>query len=447
LSFVGSKSLQPIRNLRDQPGRIQAEGQRLVDKMPGKVQDSYTNANNLQSAGTARFKQLKDEGSTLWRQTLEKEKLNFPQEIDPGQMMNVLKSIKDKQKNYTASSNESKLLGQLHDNLFNDGNLIRSPEQFYQTIRSFKGQLTPQNLASVNVGKDAAKFVNGYANSLKDGIPALQPYNLADKELGKFKGVLVDPLKKSIVGQITGKKGALPDQQANVATMNHLFSSGTQKGETSRIIKLSDELRLAGRQQEFMDATKSHFANKLDEAFRSTDNRINENTAFNLKKAFGSESQPDNFSRGTRDMLIAQADNLSLPHNDKKAYVEGFQKFMTTVSRASNRPGTLTGTNEHEILNTASESSFKRIGQFSIITPFRTPILWYADKLKSDSLGQMDKLLNSPEGVRMLVSLGKAQGMSHKAQTAITTYLATQAQVQNSSANNQSIQSTLGEGK
>lgn len=420
--------------LREQPQRVQEETRRRIGAMPGIVEDSLTSANNLKQAASDRIKQVGGERSEVWKQTLEKSKLQHPQEVTGDEIVSALNSLKQSQSKYTSRSAEYKLLQDLHDRLFNDGKVLRDPEQIYQTIRSFKGDLTPSNLASASVNKDAAKYVKGIANNLTDNMKAMQPYRDADQAYQQFSNVIVNPLKKSIVGTIAGKKGAQVDQSANVNQIEGVFKRGTQLGGNSQILKLADELKLAGKGDDFANSAKSYLANRADEAFRSMDNRVNEASALNLKKALGSDNQLDNIARGTNDILIGQARVKGI--KDEEAYAAGFKKFMNVVSRAANRPSSISGATFNDITDKAGDHLLKRTGQFSIITPLRQPILWWSEKLKADSLGTMDKLLNSPEGVRMLITLGKQPRMSHKAQTAISTFLSINANIQNSNVNN-----------
>jgi hypothetical protein len=80
----------------------------------------------------------------------------------------------------------------------------------------------------------------------------------------------------------------------------------------------------------------------------------------------------------------------------------------------------------------AESSLLGSVGQVSVVTPFRQPILKYVDWLRSDAYTAMDKLLTSPEGVDMLLKLSKQPPMSPGAQKAIAAFIGTETAVENS---------------
>lgn len=409
--------------LRAQPERIQDEAKRIIDKLPGTIQDNLTTASVAKDAAKARFQQLGDENSEVWKQALEKSKLNAPTTATGDEIVDTLNKITTLQKDYTPRDTEHRMLKELHDRLFNDGNVLTDPEKIHRTIRGFKADMDGET------NKSAAKFVKGKANEFVENIAAMQPYREADKAYSKFANVMVNPLRKSIVGTIAGKKNAPLDSAVNSNQLESMFRRGTQQGGNSQILQLADEFKKAEKPEAFINAAKSYLANRADEAFRSADNRVNPDTAKNLKKAIGSDLQIDNIARGTNDILVGLARSKGI--KDETAYANGFKKFMNVVARSANRPTSVSGTNYTDIVDKAGDHLLKRTGQFSMITPLRQPILWWSEKLKSDSLTTIDRLINSPEGVAMLVTLGQQNKLSHKAQTAISTYLSTQAQLQN----------------
>lgn len=411
--------------LREQPIRVQEEARRRIGAMPGQPLDDLSAANNLKGAAQARIAQLGEQRADIFRRTLADSQLRHPQAVPTHEMFNAIMNLERRRNQYTPSSAEHRLLTDLQGRLFNNGNMLTNPEQIYQTIRSFKGDYDPGNLAASNINKDAAKYVKGIATSITQNMRAMQPYRDADDAFRQFTRAEINPVKRSIVGTIAGKKRQPEDQSANVNLVENVFKKGTTEGGNSSILRLADELNLAGRGEDFLNSAKTHIANKVDEAFRSQTNRVNEASAGNLKRALGSETQLDNVARGTNDILIGQARIRGIP--DEAAYADGFKKFMNIVARAANRPSSVSGTSREDILEKAGSHLLKRTGQFSIITPLRQPILWWSEKLKLDSLGTIDNLLNSPEGVRMLVELGKQPRLGHKAQTAISTFLATTA--------------------
>jgi hypothetical protein len=70
------------------------------------------------------------------------------------------------------------------------------------------------------------------------------------------------------------------------------------------------------------------------------------------------------------------------------------------------------------------------------MTPLRQPALFWARMLESDALKKMDELLTSPQGVDMLIKLGKAQKIGTLEATAMGTFLGSTAEMQSSVGDN-----------
>src|SRR6476620_9465208 len=106
-------------------------------------------------------------------------------------------------------------------------------------------------------------------------------------------------------------------------------------------------------------------------------------------------------------------------------FVRGFDVWRSQINAAAKRPGAISGTNTAEITDQASKTSTRGLGNVSVITPLRQPVLMWSRLVGRNSLKEMDRLLTSPEGVSMLVTLGKKPATSPAVQNAINTFLAT----------------------
>lgn len=252
-------------------------------------------------------------------------------------------------------------------------------------------------------------------------VPALSKANKAYESV--MSGV-VDPMKKSVVGRVAGRAGSASAVEAPQARLFSVFEKGTVPGATSsEILTLEKAMRQAGQPEVFQDSAKSWLAGKVSKALESADNRMPEDIASKLRTAFGDPRQLDATSKGFEDVLAGMARSQGV--KDEAAYIKGFKNFMEIVSDAARRPGTVRGVSSGEVKEMASEGLFRRLGQVSVMTPIRQPALKWAQFLEADALGQMDKLLTSPEGVATLIKLGKQPKYSHGAVTAMATFLGT----------------------
>ena len=244
---------------------------------------------------------------------------------------------------------------------------------------------------------------------------------MADEVYAGYKQGVIDPMKKSVIGRFATKQGALPDREAALTQLNRLFKEGTTPGTPSDILKVADEFNKLGRGQDFVDAVKSHFAEQISQAGRRETNRINEDLPKNLTKLFGSPSDSNPITQGTKEQLIGVARVMNIP--DEQHYAEGFRRLMDIVSRTANRPASVSGTSSQAINELAESGKLRRFGQFSIMTPLRQPILAWYTMLRSDALKTIDRLITDPDQVADLVLLGKQPEMNPTAQKAITAIL------------------------
>src|SRR6188768_1202923 len=421
------------RLLREQPARVQEEARRNINNLPGVASDPYTIANRTQGAATKVLNDLRKQRSQVFQQTLANEKRNAPNQVDDHIVRNAYSSLTNEMKRHRPETSEYRLIGDLRDRLVQSESppimnangqlvpkMVQDPDLLYDTLKDYKGKLgSIQTLATQNLTGNSAKYAKSLAQDTLDRLgDALKPHREADKAYAQFTRDHISPIKKSIIGRLAGRKGEVAEQEAALNPLSTALKKGTTEGSNSQILEMEKNFRNAGRQGDYQNAIKSHLANTIDEAFKSNTNRANPKSAENLSENLGNFRQLSNISRGTKGI-----------QNDD-AYASGFRRFMNIVSRAANRPETVTGTGHAEIMKKAAGNIFQRMGQVSIIQPLRQPALAYATLLKNNSLETIDRLLNSPEGISMLVQLGRQPRLNQASQAAIATFLSTNANIQ-----------------
>jgi hypothetical protein len=115
----------------------------------------------------------------------------------------------------------------------------------------------------------------------------------------------------------------------------------------------------------------------------------------------------------------------------RKGLVDGAEKFFNYIGQLSRRPGQISGVSGEAFRRSAEESLFGKMGQVSVVTPLRQPVLKYVDWLRSNSYKAMDDLVNTPEGVDMLQALAKSAKIGPIQAAAMNTFLGTATQVDN----------------
>jgi hypothetical protein len=299
-------------------------------------------------------------------------------------------------------------------------------------LKDAANKLKSPDLATKGMDQGASNFMQSQIAQARNAFgEAFQPLKAANAAYQDVTNTVVNPMKKSVIGDIAGRLGARPDVEAVKSKLMGLFDRGTTPGAASSEI-LDFEKGIRGIQtfdnegnpavngaQAYQDAVKTWMAKQISKAQESGTARGADDLAGNLTKAFGSPANESARSQGIKDMLAGMARSQGL---DPAAYVKGWQTFMDTVSRAAIRPGQTRGLTPRDIETTAGASP-ATVGGLTRINPLPNLLVRYSEYLKRDALGAMDSLLTSPEGVDQLMKLSKMASGSPKAQAAVTTFI------------------------
>lgn len=439
-SRYGAKTAEMLRR---QPEQIAFGVETQMANLPGRIRMPQVLANNAQEVADSAIRQGLQKASTAWQKFAPQGAIlpeavmqNFDQRLGalakryPNTAQAEL--INDVRRNLRVADNAptggSPIVGP-------NGLLLNPPTQgpkYLTDALQVKGAIDDvlQNFGSRKLntpglqGKELrrAQEVRAMFRDLIDmEAPALSQANRAYETV--MSG-LVEPMKKSVVGRIAGRTGAQASLESPQARLFSVFDKGTVPGATSsEILTLEKAFRNAGRPEDFQDAAKSWLAGKVSKALESADNRMPEDIAKRLRTTFGDPRQIDTTSKGFEDIIagLARSQGITNP----QPYVKGVKNFFEIVADAARRPASVRGISAGEVREMASEGLTRRLGQFSIMTPIRQPALRWARFLESDALGAMDKLMTSPEGVEMLIKLGKQPKASHAAVTAVGTFFGT----------------------
>ena len=234
----------------------------------------------------------------------------------------------------------------------------------------------------------------------------------------------VDPLKKSVVGRIAGRKGADDTVEASKAALQQVFEKGTTPGAArSEILDLEKSLRKSNPEV-FQDAAVSWLAEKVTAAGKSKDGRFPEAFSSRLTQSLGSPATETAQSAGLRDILAGVARARGVPETT----YQSLPKLMRYVAATAKRPGLVEGASRMDFDQVAGSAVADAGRRGSLINPLR-PLFNAWDRItRGDAYSFVDKLITTPEGVEVLRKAAAASSPSDRALAqAMQTFLATSA--------------------
>lgn len=312
------------------------------------------------------------------------------------------------------------LLLDLRNRLVTDEGYLTNASQLNEVLKDFTNGLKPVNLATKGIDAGTAKWVGAQVGGIRDSLgQAFTPFQKANQAF-QANTPAVDELKKSFVGALAGKSGALVDVNAPQGKLLRLFDQGTQpKATRSEILTTLRQLNKQDPEL-VLDAGKTWITTKLDQALNSPGARDAPMIAKAMVHAFGSPQKTSAQTQGLSDVLAGMAEAQKLPPEA----LQGLPKFLNYVAMAVDRPSTTAGVTASEIAGMEAESAVGRIGHVSKLTWLRQPILAYTARLSSNTRAEVDRLLSSPEGIQMLYELSRTSPWTEPGQRAITAFIA-----------------------
>lgn len=322
---------------------------------------------------------------------------------------------------------KGKALEQLAASFYDaEGAPITSSQNLNELLKAAGAKLKTLNIDTPGMDAGATKFIQGQIGQARGNLGAsFKPIQAANRAYQEFTESVYNPAKQGVVGRVAGK-GFDASKEAVTSRVFNVFEKGTLPGTKSEILTLERSMR--GQQngaEIFQDAVKTHLAEKVSAALKDSGGRLSENAAGDISRAlFGTPSS----QQGFRDMMVGLARSKGLPDN---TYVTGMEKLMKTISMASRRPKEIAGVTAEGLDRASRSRLLGRVGNFSVIQPFRQAFKAADDWLNADAYSFMDKLLTSPEGVDTLVKIGREPLMSPAAVNAFATFIGTTSTAQN----------------
>lgn len=424
--------------LNQQPGQLEAAGNKLVDKLPGEVQQPNQVANDLQDAATSAVNAAKkyrteavnkfyNEGGKIpdalfpvWQERLRTLAKNHPNT----ELGAALEKVADQlvvtgpKRNIEGLAGKSLVDAQGNKIVTQDVTPITDLRQFNEVLKQVYRDIKAPGLnkAPIDAAQDAQlrRALDDIRADLGTFFPKFKEGNALYKDLSER---IVDPLKKSVTGQVAGRTGALDDRAAGRALADSVFKQGTTPGGKSNILTLQRDLSRADRHEEFLSAAKSWLVRTLGEvAATGPGGGTTPDLARSITSKFGNKVQ----AQGLKDTLVGMARAQNLPD---QTFVPGFENFLKIAAAQSKRPNNIQGMNPNEIAADAAENlpaSFVRVFSFMPAEKMARKIdRGYQERAYT----ALDQMLTTPEGIAKLQELGKLPVMSQKAKLIVTGFL------------------------
>jgi hypothetical protein len=424
--------VETARILRNQPKDVALMVEREVGGLPGIAREPQVAANNVQEAATGALDSLKGQRTRMWQDTFDQvaNRTGAGANVPQSAVMAEVARLRGLAAGDLQNTPKGQALNRLANSMLDDlGVPITSATNLNEVLKAAGAKLKGINLETPGIDAGAVRFIQSQIAQSRDNFgKAFEPIQAANQAYRSFTEGVYNPVKQSVVGRVAGK-GFDPAQEAAQSRVFGVLDRGTTPGaSTSEILTLEKALRRQPNGPEsFQDAIKTWMANKVAESSTQQGGRASEDVAANLEKVFlGNEVK----AQGTKDMLVALARSQGLPDN---ALLPGMQNVLRIASAAARRPSPVAGVTPSGLEEASRSATLGRLGNFSFIQPFRLVSKGINDALHADAYGFMDKMMSTPEGVDMLIRLGKQPVMSKAAVDTLATFLATTANAQNPS--------------
>ena len=441
------------RTLRGQPEQRSREAELTVGSLPGNNYSATQNATNLQEAATARLKQATGERSAAVKGLYEQAgdlPPNARNEL--GAIVNKYATQPGATEVMIARAKEfaNKLLG-------NDPKLsqaVAEAQDAVQKATSASGRMAAQQqLAAANAALQGATGKPLRALDVDTWIGELrgpwqgQPLKVAyPKEQGQMKGLAgelnrkfqdlspevakaegvfkritedtINPLKQGPVGALSQQRGYDPATAAMVTKFDGLLNCGTDPtAKVSDIATAGKELAKVAPEA-FEDAFKGWLSRKVQGATTASGGGSALPTTDPSKLAAQVFNDPLQW-QGIKDATKTMAEVRGLPPAE---VIRGLENLRQMTAAMESRPAAIGGMSPSDLKQMGSASNAANLVRVASFLPVNRVGEAIERITFGKTLSQLDTILTSSEGAKMLMELGKVPVMSRKAQVILGTW-------------------------
>lgn len=270
----------------------------------------------------------------------------------------------------------------------------------------FRG--TPISPVNPTVRGETKAIGKGLNQLLQDASPELE----AETRFGQLSRDVIDPLKQGQVGGLATKAGYRADTQASMTKMQSLFSAGRDPAtghspllETARKLNKQDPMA-------FRDAAKTYYSGKISAAFDADiggAKPTNKDAAERIyRDLFANQPQ----YTGMKDAVTAAAESAGVRPAEA---LRGLDNFAKIVKAARSQPDQLGGMTKQQIIEMAEKHHGANLVRIFGFLPFERMARNLESATMTKTMREMDKLITTPEGLKILAELSRHPVMSRQA--------------------------------
>lgn len=388
------------RILREQPGKAIGLSNTELAELPGNVAPSMQQvANKTQDAATEILQRLRaDRSAAVNPLYAQAESLKGTNEAITSTIDEMLKTPLNSEVRRDLMRFRARMLRKpWADERRPDEWKAETFEEMDKLFKEFTGPYAPSPLNPKNPSAQADfdRIAGELRRVLYEGTDA------AKQAASKYRAITeteIDPVKRGPIGRLATPRGAQPDREAAVSTLQGIFDRGTDpKAEgASEILTLAKSFKQISPDV-FNDAAKTWLSRKLADAVKiNEDGGIDPTSMASIRdKLFTTPAQ----RQGMRDVLAGMADNADLPRG---RVVGAFEGFMNVLAKTAKRPATVGGLTSQEAAKLAGKSKLADAVRFWGFTANMTAGRRIEERVLGRTLTELDKLLTTKEGVEYL---------------------------------------------
>jgi hypothetical protein len=454
-NFLAQRSQgdQVQKTLRAQPEQLAREAELTVGSAPGNNYSALQNANNVQETASERLKQAMGERSAAVK-GLYAEAGDLPPNArsELGTILNKYATQAGATDVLRARATElaQKLLG-------NDPKLAAGVEEARTALAAAKSpserMAAQQALGQANAAMQGAATKPLRALDVDTWIGELrgpwqgQPLKVAyPKEQGQVKGLAgelnrkfqelspevakaegvfkritdetINPLKQGAVGQLSQPRGYDPGTQAMMSKFDGLMNKGTDP--TAKVSDIATAVKELGKKDPaaFEDAFKGWLSRKVQAAVEPGVGDVALSQA-NPENLYANLFKDPLQWQGIKD---APAGMAKLRGDDPAEVIRGLENLRQLTTAMKSRPSQVGGVSPGDLKQLGGNSNVANAVRVMSFLPVNRLGEGIERAAFGKTLSQLDTILTSPEGAKMLIELGKVPVMSRKAQVILGTW-------------------------
>lgn len=334
--------------------------------------------------------------------------------------------------NYPNTTQSAELLA-LRDKLRSGETLLSSPSQINQVFKEFTTRLQSPDLRTAGVDAGTSKYLGSVVDELRNDLGAgFSPIRDANAAYREFTNTVYNPLKQGPVGTLAQPHGYDPAVQASVTRLESLLNKGVDpQAATSSVGTAARELA-AVDPSAFENGFRSWLSRKVQSSIRAggDGNVLPEADPQTLaRNVFGNNLQ----WQGMQDAVAEIARIRGVPPED---LVRGLSNLRQLATAMSNRPGSVGGLSPSDMAQLGGASHTANLIRLAGFMPMNRAGEAVERAVLSKTLKELDTILTSEEGARMLIKFSKVPPTSRAAQTILGSWGAAYGNAGGLSGNN-----------